>query len=131
MSEQCPAKRDRWDKVWWLWSLILYATLLFAAVEVWFDARYTVAQKGQMVILAVVFALWNGAFVYYLRSHAPDFSLERDRYLVPALIYLSGAVGLWFALASRYPDFNLVLASLLRKSLVTCDSDGLFQSESF
>src|SRR5690606_13936976 len=28
------------------------------------------------------------------------------------LIYLSGAIGLWFALASRYPDFNLVLASL-------------------
>ncbi len=113
MSEQCPAKGDRWDKVWWLWSLILYATLLFAAVEVWFDARYTAAQKGQMVLLAVVFALWNGAFVYYLRNHAPDFTFERDRYLVPALIYLSGAIGLWFALASRYPDFNLVLASLL------------------
>jgi hypothetical protein len=51
--------------------------------------------------------------VYYLRNHAPDFSFERDRYLVPALIYLAGASGLWFALASRYPDFNLVLASLL------------------
>ncbi len=113
MSEQCPAKGDRWDKVWWLWSLILYATLLFAAVQVWFDARYTAAQKEQMVLLAVVFALWNGAFVYYLRNYAADFSFERDRYRVPALIYLSGAIGLWFALASRYPDFYLVLASLL------------------
>ncbi len=113
MNEQCPAKGDRWDKIWWLWSVILYATLLFAAVQVWFDARYTAAQKGQMIVLAVVFALWNGAFVYYLRRHAPDFSYERDRYRVLALIYLSGACGLWFALASRYPDFNLVLASLL------------------
>jgi signal transduction histidine kinase len=112
MSEHSPAKTDLWDKVWWLWSLILYATLLFAAVEVWFDDRYTAAQKGQMVILTVVFALWNGAFIYYIRNHAPDFNRERDRYRVPALIYLSGASGLWFALASRYPDFNLVLASL-------------------
>ena len=53
------------------------------------------------------------AFIYYIRNHAPDFTLERDRYRVPALIYLSGAIGLWFALVSRYPDFNLVLASLL------------------
>ena len=113
MSEQCPAKGDRWDKVWWLWSLILYATLLFCAAEVWFDARYSAAQKGQMVTMAVVFALWNGAFVYYLRNHAADFSFERNRYRVPALIYLSGAIRLWFALVSRYPDFNLVLASLL------------------
>jgi signal transduction histidine kinase len=113
MSEQCPARRDRWDKIWWLGSLILYATLLFAAVEVWFDARYTAAQKGQMVLLTVVFALWNGAFMYYVRNYASEFTLARDRYPVPALIYLSGAIGLWFALASRYPDFNLVLASLL------------------
>src|SRR5262245_31972332 len=112
MSEHSPAKTDLWDKVWWLWSLILYATLLFAAVEVWFDDRYMAAQKGQMVILTVVFALWNGAFIYYIRNHASDFNRERDRYLVLALIYLSGAIGLWFALASRYPDFNLVLASL-------------------
>ncbi|MEZ4735615.1 MAG: sensor histidine kinase [Caldilineaceae bacterium] len=112
MSEHRPAKTDRWDKGWWLWSLILTATLLFAAVEVWFDARYTAAQKGPMVILSVVFALWNGAFITYLRNYAADFNRERDRYLVPALIYLSGAIGLWFALAARYPDFNLVLASL-------------------
>lgn len=113
MSEHSPAETDHWDKVWWLWSLILYAALLFAAVNVWFDDRYTAAQKGQMVVLAVVFALWNGAFVYFLRNRASDFSRERDRYLVPALIYLCGAIGLWFLLASRYPDFNLVLASLL------------------
>ena len=91
VNEHSPAKTDFWDKVWWLWSLILYATLLFAAVDVWFDARYTAAQKGQMVVLTVVFASWNGAFVYYIRSHASDFNLERDRYLVPALVYLSGA----------------------------------------
>jgi signal transduction histidine kinase len=112
MSEHSPSKTDLWDKIWWLWSLILYATLLFAAVEVWFDDRYTAAQKGQMVILTVVFALWNGAFIYSSRNHASDFNRERDRYLVLALIYVSGAIGLWFALASRYPDFNLVLASL-------------------
>jgi len=112
MSEHSPAETDHWEKVWWLWSLILFATLLFAAASVWFDDGYTPAQKGQMVILTVGFALWNGAFVYYLRSHAPDFSRERDRYLVLALIYLCGAIGLWFALASGYPDFNLVLASL-------------------
>ena len=112
MSEHSPAKTDLWDKVWWLWSLILYATLLFAAVQVWFDDSYTAAQKGEMVILTVVFALWNGVFIYYIRNHASDFNRERNRYLVPALIYLSGAIGLWFALASRYPDFNLVLASL-------------------
>ncbi len=112
MSEHSPVETDHWEKVWWLWSLILFATLLFAAVSVWFDDGYTPAQKGQMVILTVGLALWNGAFVYYLRNHAPDFSRERDRYLVLALIYLCGAIGLWFALASRYPDFNLVLASL-------------------
>lgn len=112
MGEHSPAKTDFWDKGWWLWSLILYATLLFAAVEVWFDDRYTTAQKGQMVLLTVVFALWNVAFMYYIRNHASDFNRERDRYRVPALIYLSGAIGLWFALVSRYPDFNLVLASL-------------------
>ncbi|MEX1019513.1 MAG: sensor histidine kinase [Litorilinea sp.] len=112
MTEHSPEKTDLWDKIWWLWSLILYATLLFAAVEVWFDARYTAAQEGQMVVLTVGFALWNGAFIYYIRRYAADFNFERDRYLVPVLIYLSGAIGLWFALVSRYPDFNLVLASL-------------------
>lgn len=113
MSEHSPAKTDFWDRVWWLWSLILYVTLLFAAIEVWFDDRYSAAHKGQMGILSVVFALWNGAFIYYMRNHARDFSRERDRYRIPALIYLSGAIGLWFALVSRHPDFNLVLASLL------------------
>ena len=54
MSEHRPAKTDLWDKGWWLWSLILYATLLFAGVEVWFDDRYTAAQKGEMVILTVI-----------------------------------------------------------------------------
>ena len=112
MSEHTPAKTDFWDRVWWLWSLILYVTLLFAAVDVWFDDRYTAAQKNQMVLLTVVFALWNVAFMYYIRNHASDFNRDRDRYRVPALIYLSGAIGLWFALVSRYPDFNLVLASL-------------------
>ncbi len=112
MSGQGRAGTDLWDRVWWLWSLILYATLLFAAVQVWLDERYTAAQKGQMAILAVGFALWNGAFIAYLRNRAPDFNRERDRYLVPALLYLSGAIGLWLALASRFPDFNLVLASL-------------------
>jgi hypothetical protein len=85
MSEHSPEKTDLWDKVWWLWSLILYATLLFAAVEVWFDDRYTAAQKGQMVILTVVFALWNGAFICYIHNHASDFNRERDRYFVLAL----------------------------------------------
>lgn len=112
MGENNPAKTDFWTKVWWLWSLILYATLLFAVVEVWFDDRYTAAQKGQMGILAVVFALWHAVFIYYIRSHASDFNLEPDRYQAPALIYLAGAIGLWFGLALRYPDFNLVLAGL-------------------
>jgi hypothetical protein len=123
MRDHRPAKTDLWDKGWWLWSLILYATLLFAALQVWFDDRYTAAQKGQMVILTVVFALGNGAFLYYLRNHAANFTRTRDRYLVPALIYLAAASGLWFALASRYPDFNLVL--------VMCDSAGQSLSASF
>ena len=131
MSEQCPAKRDRWDKIWWLWSLILYATLLFAAVEVWFDARYTAAEKGQMVLLTVVFALWNGAFIYYLRNHAPDFSFERDRYRVPALIYLSGAIGCGLRLLHVFPILTLSWPACFHKSLVTCGSDGRFQSASF
>jgi hypothetical protein len=71
MSEHTPAKTDLWDRGWWLWSLILYVTLLFAAVQVWFDGRYTAAQKGQMVLLTVVFALWNVAFMILYSQPRP------------------------------------------------------------
>jgi signal transduction histidine kinase len=77
-----------------------------------FDDRFTTAQKGQMGILTVAFALWHAAFIYYIRYHASDFNPDRDRYRVLTIIYLSGAIGLWFVLASRSPDFNLVLAGL-------------------
>ncbi|MBV7334784.1 hypothetical protein KFU94_42405 [Chloroflexi bacterium TSY] len=110
------AKTDFWQKSIWIWSAIFIAALLFSAVTTLVEDNLTAEEQWRMWILTIVLALWHVVFLYYIRLR--DYIRLRvvgSGCPFPphvALVYLTGAIVFWFALAFLYPNFNLVLMGL-------------------
>ncbi|MEM7126830.1 MAG: sensor histidine kinase [Chloroflexota bacterium] len=104
------AKRDFWEKSIWIWSATFITALLFSAVRAWIGEDLTIGEQWRMWILTLALALWHVVFLTYIRSRFTDGGCPFPTPV--ALVYLTGAIVLWFVLAYLYPDFNFVLMGL-------------------
>ncbi|MDX1521148.1 MAG: sensor histidine kinase [Anaerolineae bacterium] len=93
-----------------MWSLVLYVALIFATIVFWREEGVTSAQKWQMGSLAVVFAAWHAAFIYYFNRRQVDIYAMRHPW--PILIYLAVLITLWFVMTLSDPVFNYILFGL-------------------
>lgn len=103
-------KTEFWQKSIWIWSAIFFTALLFAAVTTLIEDDLTKGEQWLMGILTIVLVLWHAAFFYHIRFRIVDF--DQTSHVPVSLVYLAGAIGLWFVLAYRYPNFNFVLMGL-------------------
>ena len=103
-------KTDFWQKSIWIWSAIFIAALLFAAVTTLVEDDLTVGEQRWMIILTIVLVLWHAVFLYYIRFRFIDLDCPFPPSV--ALVYLTGAIVLWFVLAFLYPNFSFVLMGL-------------------
>lgn len=103
-------KTDFWQKSTWIWSAIFITALLYSTVTVLIEKDLTAEEQWRMGMLTALLVLWHAAFFYHITFRRTSFG--QPAYIPIALIYLTGAIAMWFALTIQFPNFGFVLMGL-------------------
>ncbi|MCB0034051.1 MAG: sensor histidine kinase [Anaerolineales bacterium] len=102
--------KDFWIKIGWIWSVIFYATLIFAGATTILNSETDTAEDWRILGLIVAYGLWHAGFIAYIMRYHGDG--DRENYTAVAFIYLTVTIACWYYLTYSYPIFNFVLFAL-------------------
>lgn len=106
-SNQCekPATdTDAWDRWSWVWHLAFYALLLLTTVIVLVDGEASARSQALAVTLAAFLGAWFAAVVVWFGGW--------EKWLLLKVLYVVGALAVWFVLVGLHPVFWLLLFSV-------------------
>ncbi|MFW6097693.1 MAG: sensor histidine kinase, partial [Chloroflexota bacterium] len=98
-------RRDAWERLGWLWTVIYYGALLFSGISALTDGSLTTNERATVIVLVVALALWH-ALLVWLGQHRV---WRNVRLSLPLLIL---AVAVWYPLVFVHPIFYFMLAGL-------------------
>ncbi len=98
-------RRDAWERLGWLWTVIYYGALLFSGVTALSDASLTANARSTATVLVIVLALWHALLLWL----GQDRVWRNARLGLPLLIL---AVAVWYPLLFVHPVFYFMLAGL-------------------
>ena len=103
-----PTKRNAWERLGWIWSVIFYIALILPTLVAVFDPEVAVVDLRWIIGLSVLSGGWHWLGMRLLYRHI---SGPRPRPLYTILYFLM-AIALWDGLVNRHPVFFFTIGGL-------------------
>jgi len=102
-------RRNAWERLGWIWSLIFYIALILPTLITVFDSDTTAVDLRWIITLSVLSGVWHwlGMRLLYRQISGP-----RPRPLYTVLYFLI-AIALWYGLVNRHPIFFFTIGGLV------------------